>query len=224
MVYLRLMNRQAAIIDAPETTVDPSMADPLDEDSCEDGSALDRVPCVVPHSVVTQRLARLVLSAFVFTFVLSRILVILIMCGKIPDMFLHVGQTHVHHLNYGIFLLAGTGGYLIFCRPAGKVLSATSVCYGIGLALTFDEFGMWLHLGGSYWQRASFDAVVIVAALLGLIAYASKVKRFRPRHWATAAVMVVLLGAFGVMLTHSVRKVGHHFMPRLIEEEAKAPQ
>ncbi len=139
-------------------------------------------------------------------------------------MFLHLGQTHVHHLNYGIFLLTGTGAYLIFCRPVGRFLSAASACYGIGLALTFDEFGMWLHLGGSYWQRASFDAVVIVAALLGLIAYASKLKRFRLRHWATAVLMVFLLSAFGIMLTHSVRRVGHHFMPRLIEIEARGPQ
>jgi hypothetical protein len=34
------------------------------------------------------------------------------------------------------------------------------------MALTFDEFGMWLHLGGSYWQRASIDASIVVAALL----------------------------------------------------------
>jgi len=31
--------------------------------------------------------------------------------------------------------------------------------YGLAMGLTFDEFGMWLNLGGSYWQRASFDAV-----------------------------------------------------------------
>jgi hypothetical protein len=35
------------------------------------------------------------------------------------------------------------------------------------MALTFDEFGMWLHLGGSYWQRASFDAVVCYQVFLG---------------------------------------------------------
>jgi len=41
------------------------------------------------------------------------------------------------------------------------------VIYGIGLGLTFDEFGMWLHLNGDYWQRASFDAVIVLAAALG---------------------------------------------------------
>jgi hypothetical protein len=213
-------NRQTA---AGPMVVEPSTTDSFDEDPCDD-SPSGGGPCVLPRAVITQRLARLVLSAFVFTFVLSRSLVILIMSGKIPDMFLHMGQTHVHHLNYGIFLLTGTGAYLIFCRPVGRLLSVTSVFYGIGLGLTFDEFGMWLHLGGSYWQRASFDAVVIVAALLALIAYASKLKHFRPRHWATAFAMVVLLGTFTVLLTRSVRKVGHHFMPRLIEIEDKGPQ
>src|ERR1700756_2136686 len=89
------------------------------------------------------KLARNVFTSFLLTFIAARVLVILIMGREIPDMFLHMGQTHVHHLNYGIFLLTGTGAYLIFCRPVGKLLSATSVFYGIGLALTFDEFGIW---------------------------------------------------------------------------------
>ena len=66
---------------------------------------------------------------------------------------------HVHHLNYGIFLLAGLGGYLLFQRPGGRALTLAGVVYGIGLALTFDEFGMWVRLGGNYWQRASLDAI-----------------------------------------------------------------
>lgn len=39
------------------------------------------------------------------------------------------------------------------------------------MALTFDEFGMWLHLGGSYWQRASFDAVIVLLSIFGLIGF-----------------------------------------------------
>jgi thiol:disulfide interchange protein len=55
------------------------------------------------------------------------------------------------------------------------------VVYGIGMALTFDEFGMWVRLGGSYWQRASVDAVGVLAALFGLVACAPAIRRFRPR-------------------------------------------
>src|SRR2546425_3847112 len=81
------------------------------------------------------------------------------MSGRIPDVHSHFRGTHLHHLNYGIVLLAGVGALLLFNRPTGRWLSVTSVLYGVGLALTFDEFGMWLHLNADYWQRASFDAV-----------------------------------------------------------------
>src|SRR5450432_4263048 len=112
-------------------------------------------------------LARLVLAAFVFTFVTARVLVIFIMDGKLPpELFFHVSGTHVHHLNYGIFLLSINGAVLLFAQPQGLKLSLTAAVYGIGLALTFDEFGMWLHLGGPYWQRASYDAVVTVGSVL----------------------------------------------------------
>src|SRR5207302_1065220 len=52
-------------------------------------------------------LARKVWAAFAFTFVLSRILVFLIMSGRLPDIHSHFRGTHLHHLNYGIVLLAG---------------------------------------------------------------------------------------------------------------------
>lgn len=110
-------------------------------------------------TVRDRRIARIALFWFLLTFVTSRTLVFLIMARKIPDLFVHVGGTHVHHLNFGIFLLAGVGAYLLFRRPARARVPAALL--GVGLALTFDEFGMWLNLGGSYWQRASWDAVAV---------------------------------------------------------------
>ena len=132
-----------------------------------------------------QRLARLTLASFVFTFVIARVMVFLIVSRRLPDVYLHVGGTHVHHLNYGIFLLSAVGGYLLLGRPTKRRLIVSAIAYGIGLALTFDEFGMWVHLGGSYWQRASFDAVVVIAGLLGLIVVAPRISQFRPQHWTT---------------------------------------
>src|SRR5256885_3215707 len=96
----------------------------------------------------TRHLARFVFVAFLFTFIASRTLVILIMTRRVPDLFLHLGGTHVHHLNYGIFLLSAVAGVLLFARLNDKQRSACALAYGIGMALTFDEFGMWLHLGG----------------------------------------------------------------------------
>jgi hypothetical protein len=44
----------------------------------------------------TGHLARLTFIALLLTFVAARTLVILIMTRRIPDLFLHLGGTHVH--------------------------------------------------------------------------------------------------------------------------------
>jgi hypothetical protein len=61
-----------------------------------------------------RHLARLTFVAFLLTFIASRTLVILIMARKMPHPFLNMGGTHVHHLNYGIFLLSAVAGVLLF--------------------------------------------------------------------------------------------------------------
>jgi hypothetical protein len=128
------------------------------------------------------QLARRALFGFILTFIAARTVVLLIMSHRMPNLYFFLRGTHVHHLNYGIFLLAGVSAYLLFRIPGGKSLRVAALAYGIAMALTFDEFGMWLHLGGSYWQRASVDAIIIVAAVLGLIAFASAIRRFESRH------------------------------------------
>ena len=94
------------------------------------------------------------------------------------------------------FLLAVVRAYLLFRRPVGWSFTVAAVVYGIGMALTFDEFGMWVHLGGSYWQRASMDAIGVVSAVFGLIAFSPSFKRFRPHNWVFATIIVVALGIF----------------------------
>lgn len=158
-----------------------------------------------PASSAFQLRVRRILTSFLFTFMAARIIVFLILSHRIPDLYLSLGGTHVHHLNYGIFLLSGVGAYLLLGRPAERGLRWATALYGVGLALTFDEFGMWVHLGGSYWQRASFDAVVVIAAFLGLIVVAPHLSRFRPHHWLTAGALVLALVIFGVMLVDSFR-------------------
>src|SRR5204863_5249885 len=147
-----------------------------------------------------RRLARLAFLAFLLTFVTSRTLVILIMTRRMPDLFLYVGGTHVHHLNYGIFLLATVAGVLLFAPLNQAQRSLCALVYGIGMALTFDEFGMWLHLGGSYWQRASFDAVVVVLSLLGLLAFTPRWARLRAHHFAVGGVVLLAVTGFSILL------------------------
>jgi hypothetical protein len=169
--------------------------------------------------------ARLVLFSFLLTFVASRITVYLIMAQTIPDLYLHLGGNHIHHLNYGIFLLVGVGAYLLFRDPTGQALRVSAVVYGIGLALTFDEFGMWVRLDGStYWQRASLDAVGVLAAVLGLLAYAPEAKRLRPHHWWSAALLIVLVPLFFVMMFHASRYAHRRLTPYFEQLEAGQPK
>src|SRR5436309_15605788 len=110
----------------------------------------------------TRPLARLVLLSLIVTFVLARLVTILITLHRMQNIYLHVRDAHVHHLNYGIFLLAGVGAYLLF--SSGPAAPAAVVIYGSGLCLKFDEFGMWLHLICDYWLRDICDAILVLAA------------------------------------------------------------
>lgn len=171
----------------------------------------------------TRHLARIVLTVFLLTFVASRMLVLLIMSRRMPDLFLHLGGTHVHHLNYGILLLSAVGGYLLFVRPAGRALEAAAVAYAAGLGMTFDEFGMWLHLGGGYWQRASYDAIVVIAALIGLIAFAPTLRDWHRRHSIAAIAVGVAAALFFALLVESLSHIERRVEPRLQQLEQGGP-
>ncbi len=172
----------------------------------------------------SRRLARIVFTTFLLTFIASRVLVILIMAKKAPDMFLHMGGTHVHHLNYGIFLLSTVGALLLFVPLSETGEKWVACAYGFGMALTFDEFGMWLHLGGSYWQRGSFDAVIVVLSLLGVIAFAPPLNKMRSHHWAIAGVTLVAVLTFTWMLYKSMGLAEARYVPKLQIIEQLGPQ
>jgi hypothetical protein len=179
---------------------------------------------MIPLSSSTTRLARFVLVAFLLTFMCARTIVFMIMTRMIPDLYLHIFGTHVHHLNYGIFLLSAVGGYLIFQRPTNRKLNTAAILYGIGMGLTFDEFGMWIHLGGSYWQRASWDAVTVLAAIFALVAFAPSLKRFRPYHWYTAIALTLALIVFAFLFVKSFRYAGKKLQPKMQYIESMAPK
>lgn len=170
-----------------------------------------------------RRLARLVFFTFVLTFVAARVIVYAIMSHKLPDLFLYVGGTHIHHLNYGIFLLCGVGAYLIFAHPVGGRLRIAAVLYAIGLALTFDEFGMWLHLGGSYWQRASFDAIAVIAGTLGFFAFFPYRQALRRWPWWQAVTVSAVCVVFFFMLADSFQKIDRKLEPKLERLEQIGP-
>jgi len=79
------------------------------------------------------------------------------------------GDTHIHHLVWGITLLLVAGVLAIVIQPP---LEVTAVVFGIGAALTLDEFALWLHLDDVYWSekgRQSVDAVIVFAIVTGFM-------------------------------------------------------
>jgi hypothetical protein len=168
------------------------------------------------------RLARRTLFGFVLTFILSRVVVFLIMAHRIPNMFFFLNGTHVHHLNYGIFLLTLVCGYSLFRRPDGREAELTALFYGVSLGLTFDEFGMWLHLGGSYWQRASVDATIVVGAVIAIVAFAPSLRRFEKRHFWAFLLLVMALGSFGYAVFAAGGRLGDFVGPTLRDLESSS--
>lgn len=98
-----------------------------------------------------------------------------------------MGGRHIHHLVWGILLLLLTGyGTLAEVGTDDMPLSILvsrllSLGYGIGAALTLDEFALWLNLDPmAYWSkegRESIDAVVLFGALLAMGAWGSPLFR-----------------------------------------------
>jgi hypothetical protein len=117
----------------------------------------------------------LVTLAFLVTFVIVRFITYAIRYHWLP--FLHDSVTksglHIHHMVYGIFLLLIVG-YLALAFPEkqGKRLVTLAILYGIGAALTLDEFALWLNLQDDYWAkqgRESVDFAIGTASLFALV-------------------------------------------------------
>ncbi len=86
-----------------------------------------------------------------------------------------MGGRHIHHLVWGITLLMAAGYGWLLQLGSGTVSSnlyaARAMCmmYGVGAALTLDEFALWLNLRDVYWEREgrqSFEAMALFAAIL----------------------------------------------------------
>jgi hypothetical protein len=93
-----------------------------------------------------------------------------------PFHYIYIRGTHIHHLVWGILLLLIVGFCWLIEVGTGTTSSSIfasrlmSLLYGVGAALTLDEFSLWLNLEDStYWTRegrASLDAVLLFGAAL----------------------------------------------------------
>lgn len=125
------------------------------------------------HSTINQKIIASIIFYFLVAFIASRLIVYLVLGKLLPNLFLTVRGVHIHHFTYGVIILVLIGLYLLLKRPdpESDIFKICTAIYGIGLGLTFDEFGMWVRLRDGYWVRQSYDAVIIVLLLLLNISY-----------------------------------------------------
>lgn len=108
-----------------------------------------------------------VLSAFIPIFLLARLWVHLF-----PETFVQVNGQHIHHFAYGFILLA-LAGYLAIVRTR-RSPPWLAFMFGVGLALSIDEAGMWLHLTNYYYNETSENIIILTIAVLINLVYFRK--------------------------------------------------
>ena len=131
--------------------------------------------------------------SFLLTFVGVRVLVHRIVTHEGHFHWVVVHGHHIHHLVWGILILLLVGyGWLLDLGRSHTPLSIffsrlMSVGFGVGAALTLDEFSIWLDLEpDSYWSsagRLNIDAVIFFGALLAVGAWGAPFFRGMVRMW-----------------------------------------
>jgi hypothetical protein len=131
--------------------------------------------------------------AFLITFAGVRLLVHRIANHEGHLQWVVVRGMHIHHLVWGILILLFVGyGWLLDVGWSQSPMSIflgrlMAVSYGVGAALTLDEFALWLSLEPDvYWTREgrlSIDAVIIFGAVLGVGAWGAPFFGALQRMW-----------------------------------------
>jgi len=162
---------------------------------------LTRLGYLVRTSIPDRPRRRMFLSsvAFFVTFLGVRLLVHFVVHGQGPFDWVIMGGRHIHHLVWGILilLLVGYGWLLDLGRahsPVSILLSRImSIAYGVGAALTLDEFALWLNLDPDlYWARAgrlSIDAVILFGSLLMIGAWGAPFFQSLKRLWTKGGTL-----------------------------------
>jgi hypothetical protein len=128
--------------------------------------------------------------SFFLTFAGVRAVVYAVLHQIPPFHFVEVGGRHIHHLVFGIVILLLVGyGWLCEVGTGSDNSSIflsrlMSILYGVGAALTLDEFALWLNLKDVYWSRegrASIDAIILFGALLAVGSWGAPLFQWRKK-------------------------------------------
>jgi hypothetical protein len=137
--------------------------------------------------------------SFLITFAGVRLIVSLVIHNHGPFNWVMVRGHHIHHLVWGILILLLVGyGWLLDLGRSHSPLSIffsrlMSVSYGVGAALTLDEFSLWLNLDpNDYWSREgriSIDAVILFGGILAVGAWGAPFFRGLQVMWSKRTVL-----------------------------------
>lgn len=114
-------------------------------------------------------------AAFFTTFAVVRLITWANHNGRGPFHDLYMHGVHVHHLVWGILLLLVVGyGWLaqVGAGTSGSspwISGLMSVFYGIGAALTLDEFALWFNLRDVYWSHEGRESIRVAFLFGGLL-------------------------------------------------------
>lgn len=106
------------------------------------------------------------------TFLVTRIVTRRIRAGSTGLKNWNVGGVHVHHQVFGIIAALIAGCLEFSFRPGTPWSELLAGMFGAGVALTLDEFALWLYLDDVYWTqegRRSLDAVFVALLVTGLL-------------------------------------------------------
>jgi hypothetical protein len=131
------------------------------------------------------RRERLFLASLAFFLGLAgvRALTHAIRAGIGPFHDISAGGRHIHHLVWGILLLLLIG-YLWLAevgtgeRGSTWIGRLTAVLFGLGAALTLDEYALWLNLRDVYWAREGRASIEAAMFFGGCYRLASGAVRF----------------------------------------------
>ncbi len=122
----------------------------------------------------------LTLISFLITFLIVRIITHLQKLNILPNKYNEM--LHIHHLVPGIILLLISGYLGLSFWSIKKLRIFMSILFGIGAALTIDEFSLWLYLRDVYWAkqgRDSIDAIIFTILLISIVLLISEVHDHR---------------------------------------------
>ena len=144
--------------------------------------------------------------AFLITFVGVRVLVHRIVNHEGRLQWVTVHGVHIHHLVWGILILLLVGyGWLLDLGWSNSPESIffgrlMAVGYGVGAALTLDEFALWLSLEpDAYWThegRLSIDAVIIFGSILAVGAWGAPFFGALQKMWRRQKARGIGVGRF----------------------------